>query len=223
MAGLIVDQLPPANRSTVTPAEALIVALMCFGWSMLSSLQTYEGGYSSGTTFDDWTLINIIITEFIAGGATLIFLRLRGFDLRLLIPQPTLAGSIQGAVVYLGVLAVHYAVWGLFSPATVADNRDQVAIAAINPLISLAVSCINGWFEEAFLLGVLVRGLRQYGLSVAVGVPLLIRIGYHIYQGPLGVVSVAVFGLAVTLAFIRKGQLWPAVFAHALGDFVALA
>ena len=77
-----------------------------------------------------------------------------------------------------------------------------------------------GTFEEVFLLGVLVRGLRAYGVSIAIGFPLLIRLLYHLYQGPLGAVWVLAFGLTFTLFYVRIGRLWPAVFAHMLWDIV---
>ena len=69
----------------------------------------------------------------------------------------------------------------------------------------------------------LVRGLRGFGLSVAVGVPLFVRLLYHLYQGPVGALWVMAFGLVMTLFYVRSGDLWPPVFAHILGDIVPFA
>lgn len=79
---------------------------------------------------------------------------------------------------------------------------------------------VNGAFEEVFLLGVLLRGLRAHGLSVALGFPLLVRLMYHGYQGPLGLLWILAFGLSLSLFFLRTGRLWPVVFAHTLWDIV---
>jgi hypothetical protein len=41
---------------------------------------------------------------------------------------------------------------------------------------------------------VLVRGLRAHGPSIAIGVPMLLRVAYHLYQGPAGTVSCSCSG-----------------------------
>jgi membrane protease YdiL (CAAX protease family) len=74
-----------------------------------------------------------------------------------------------------------------------------------------------------FLLGVLMRGLRGLGLSVAIGVPLLVRVLYSLYQGPVNVVWVLVFGLCFSLAYARKQALWTPLLAHFLWDISTLA
>ncbi len=86
----------------------------------------------------------------------------------------------------------------------------------------IAAAMVNGTFEEVFLLGFLARGLRGFGLSIALGVPLLVRALCHMYQGPLGVLWVLGFGLILALYYVRWGQLWPPVLAHILWDIVPL-
>ncbi len=86
--------------------------------------------------------------------------------------------------------------------------------------VIVAFALVNGAFEEIFLLGVLVRGLRGFGLSVAMGLPLLVRVMYHLYQGPIGAIMILFFGWVFTVYYVRYGKLWPVVFAHILGDIV---
>jgi membrane protease YdiL (CAAX protease family) len=83
------------------------------------------------------------------------------------------------------------------------------------------MAMVNGAFEEVFLLGFLLRGLRGFGLSIALGAMLLVRMLYHMYQGPLGLIWVLGFGAVFGLYFIRTNQLWPPVFAHVLWDIVS--
>jgi membrane protease YdiL (CAAX protease family) len=71
---------------------------------------------------------------------------------------------------------------------------------------------------KIFLLGFLIRGLRRYGLAVALGASLLVRVLYHTYQGPLGAMWVLVFGAVLSVYFIESGKLFPAVVAHAIAD-----
>jgi membrane protease YdiL (CAAX protease family) len=79
---------------------------------------------------------------------------------------------------------------------------------------------VNGTYEEVFLLGFLMRGLRHFGLSIALGVMLLVRVLYHLYQGPLGALWVLGVGVVFGLYFARTNRLWPLVFAHILWDIV---
>ncbi|MGZ5119554.1 MAG: CPBP family glutamic-type intramembrane protease, partial [Burkholderiales bacterium] len=65
------------------------------------------------------------------------------------------------------------------------------------------MAMINGTYEEVFLLGFLLRGLRQFGFSLTVGVPLLIRVLYHLYQGPVGAMWILGFGLLFSLYYFR--------------------
>jgi membrane protease YdiL (CAAX protease family) len=87
----------------------------------------------------------------------------------------------------------------------------------------LAVSILNGLYEETFLLGYLVRGFSAAGASFAVGLSILVRLLYHLYQGPVGAVSVVVFGLIVSYYYWRTPVLWPAVLAHTIADVIGLA
>jgi membrane protease YdiL (CAAX protease family) len=81
---------------------------------------------------------------------------------------------------------------------------------------------VNGTYEEVFLLGFLQRGLRSYGLSIAVGVAVLVRVLYHLYQGPVGTLWVLGFGAVFSLYYLRSEQLWPPAFAHILWDIIPL-
>jgi membrane protease YdiL (CAAX protease family) len=53
-------------------------------------------------------------------------------------------------------------------------------------------------------------------------VSVAIRLAYHLYQGPLAVIPIALFGVIVTVVYVRMGRLWPAIVAHGILDFVGL-
>jgi membrane protease YdiL (CAAX protease family) len=88
--------------------------------------------------------------------------------------------------------------------------------------VALLLSVVNGAYEELFLTRYLVDTLARYGASVALGVSALGRVTYHLYQGPLGAVSVWAFGLVVTVSYWRFGELRPVMSAHVLADLAAL-
>lgn len=96
----------------------------------------------------------------------------------------------------------------------------MVVEATLSIPIIVLMAMINGSFEEVFLLGFLLRGLSPYGASVALSVTLLVRLLCHLYQGPIGPIWVMGFGVVLGVYYLRTGNLWPAVFAHILGDIV---
>jgi len=62
---------------------------------------------------------------------------------------------------------------------------------------------------------------KRFGLVTAMNVSIAVRLVYHLYQGPMAVIPIAIFGVVVTFAYVRFGRLWPVVVAHGLLDFVA--
>lgn len=208
------------HKSTLTWAEAGTVTAICFGLFILFALQAAVEGFPAARVTDDGNLLTVGL-ELVLGGFGLLYLRLRQFELRALLPQPTVRDSLLG----LGVAATAWlGAWVVMLAVHSPGQREMVEFSTegASTLSLVMLSVVNGGYEEVFLLGVLARGLRCFGLSVAVGLPLLVRVLYHVYQGPLGVVAVGTVGLVLTLAYVATGRLWPAVFAHILLDLAAL-
>lgn len=206
------------QKSTINFTEAAIVSIICFGlftyWSVLAVLAGFPVATFSNTSNTLGVFLEIGLAL-----AALYYLKVINFDTSSLYPQPTLQGTIWGVAIFGLTWLV-----GLLATAPFDSAKEPMVVEFSFTGLSLASTVIfaivNGTFEEVFLLGVLVRGLRGYGLSVAIGVPLLIRVLYHLYQGPLGAIWIFAFGLTFTLIYIRKQQLWPLVFAHILWDIV---
>jgi membrane protease YdiL (CAAX protease family) len=162
-----------------------------------------------------WMIGLEVFLSFVA----LLYLRARKFDLASLYPQPTLSGTGLGVAIFFACWLFGAIVVSLFKQPSDSGVID-FSFARMSMAWTIALALVNGTFEEVFLLGVLVRGLRGYGLSLAFGLPLLVRLAYHLYQGPIGALWVTSFGVVLTLAYVLRGDLWPSVFAHALWDIV---
>lgn len=209
------------RKSTVSWAEAVTVSAICFGLFIVLSVQAVLAGFPVARFSDagnGWSIGLELVLTFTA----MLYLHARGFDVPSLYPAPSLAGTLVGLATFaaawlIGLLLV--SPW--YSAAQPQVTEFSYRASSMAWVIPFAM--VNGALEEVFLLGVLVRGLRGYGLSIAVGLPLLVRVSYHLYQGPIGVMWVLVFGLTFTLAYIRSGQLWPPVLAHVLWDIVPFA
>jgi membrane protease YdiL (CAAX protease family) len=219
----------PASPTT-TAGEASLLVTLCFGWFIASSIAAMFQGFptgdaASGGMFSDDHLWSLIVLELVLGSLALLFLRWRGHNLAELLPTPTALGCLHGVLLFVAATLAWLLVAQAFSSSE--HQAQPIAEMAANSrpslLVVIALSMVNGLYEETFLLGYLVRGFAGAGASLALGISLLVRVLYHLYQGPIGAVSVLVFGLVVSAAYWRTRQLWPVVFAHVLADAVAFA
>ncbi|SEL78691.1 CAAX protease self-immunity [Roseateles sp. YR242] len=215
----------PAFKSTLSSTEAVVVSAVCFGLFSLWSVQAVMAGFPAARYSNDGVL-QMIALELVLAGAALLFLRVRGFDVASLLPRPTWWDTLLGALTYLAAWMLETVCTSAYQAMVPPSPTPDVIEFSFNGLTVatlIGFSVVNGLFEEVFLLGVLVRGLRGLGLGLAISLPLLLRLLYHTYQGPVGALGVVAFGLAVTLVYVRTGRLWPSVYAHILADVIPMA
>ncbi len=58
---------------------------------------------------------------------------------------------------------------------------------------------------------------------MAIAVSLLVRLGFHTYQGPVGLLAIGLLGLLFSIFYLRTQRLWPVLIAHGVLDFIGLA
>ena len=212
--------LPAVHRTTLSLPEAAAVTCICFGLFIFWSLHAVASGFPDAT-FSDAGNAWMIVLEITLAAVALLYLRHLGFDIASLYPSPTIAHSLLGIGLFIACWLV-----GMLAMALLPAARQHQMIEFSATSVSLGgivmMAIVNGTFEEVFLLGVLTRGLRGFGLSLALGLPLLVRVLYHLYQGPLGVTWVTAGGITLALAYVATRQLWPSVLAHILFDIVPL-
>ena len=111
------------------------------------------------------------------------------------------------------------------------DYDIQSAIARapkVDPGLSMQlvflVSVVNGIFEELFVAGYIITSLAERrGMWMAINVSVVVRLLYHLYQGPIGVMTIVPMGLLYGYVYARTRQLWPLVVAHILVDIIGLS
>ncbi len=87
----------------------------------------------------------------------------------------------------------------------------------------VAVSIVNPIFEEVLLCGYIVTVVNERrGFWFAVNVSVAIRLACHLYQGPVGVLSILPLGFLFTYWYARTRRIWPLVLAHAALDALGL-
>jgi membrane protease YdiL (CAAX protease family) len=211
---------PPPDRAAPLAEAAGIIAI-CFGWFILLSIHAVASGFPGGDGFSDAEFAGLIAIELVLASVALTVLHIRKYRLHELLPAPTWMGCGIGLLLYAGSLFASGMLTAPFAAGQPAQPiEDMVSNNSVTLPYVLALGIVNGTYEEVFLLGHLLRGLKSHGASFAIGASLLVRVLYHLYQGPIGALSVLGFGLVISVHYLRTGRLWPAVFAHMLGDIV---
>ena len=217
--------LPSVPDSTRGVGEAAVLVALSFGWFILLSVSAVFNGVPVSAGFSDAALTGMVLTELACGTMALLFLHYRTYPVRGLLPSPNWRSSLEGVVLCAAALLACTLV-DMLIPS---DQDAMQPIAQImansrpSPGVVLIISLVNGLYEETFLLGYLQRAFASAGASFAIGLSVLVRLLYHLYQGPNGAVSVVVFGVVLGYVYWRTGRLWPAIVAHALADMLALA
>lgn len=184
-----------------------------------------------GPLISDGRLIALIIHEFLVLAALAGFAHVRGWTLRRVGLAPLKAADIiRGFGLVFLTMAINWVLWRLLwniAPAIVvaAAGRAQTMVAHDLDLATvLAVSCLNGVFEEVLVCGYVCTALKErYGEWPAIHASTALRLSYHLYQGSLGVITIVPLGLLFAVAYLRGGRLWPLVLAHAEIDMFSLA
>lgn len=201
--------------------EAIGIVLICFGYFILGSVQAVLARGVGASRFSNAELDAMLVLELILGATALAVLSSRSYPLHTLWPCASWRGVLAGLGLFVctGVLCsassllvppdANWPIAGIMS-------RSSVSWSSVIPM-----SIVNGAYEEIFLLGYLMRGLRRHGASTAIGITVLVRMLYHMYQGPGGVLEIVVFGIVLGVYYQRKGQLFPVVLAHILADMAA--
>jgi membrane protease YdiL (CAAX protease family) len=83
------------------------------------------------------------------------------------------------------------------------------------------LACVVPLVMRAYLVTRFEQLLRSTPAAVLLSTALFAA--YHGYQGKIGLMSVALFGLVYGLCFARWRRIWPLIIAHALQDFVSIA
>ncbi len=211
---------PAPQGKAATPLEGVGIVALCFGWFIVSSLSTMLGGYRS-SQFSNASFAGLVVFELLLGSIALYILHVRGHRLADLLPTPTWRGCVIGIFLYIAASALGWLAFVAFDSAAGREPLEQLMPAvAFNVPLVVVMAMVNGAYEETFLLGYLLRGFRNHGRSFALSLSLLVRVSYHLYQGPVGATAVLAMGFVLSLYYLRTSVLWPVVFAHTLADII---
>lgn len=216
-------------RNLSSASEFAVVILGAFGYFVFTSFVIHLQRSSNDVT--NAGLEYLILHELIVGATLAIFLLARGWSLKRIGLAPTLKDTGVGLL----LVAVSGIAWGtiwtlvaVFSQSTVQAAKEVVTSLSGAPGTALwtvaLASLVNGTFEETFVCGYVITALKDRSTPwTAINISVAIRLLYHFYQGPIGMMFVVLTGVSLGYWYAQTGRLWPPIVAHAVIDFVALA
>lgn len=215
------------------PLEVAIVVVIVFGKFILDSSQHValvlnQNSPPTGGGYDDSVLLQLFASELLLAWIAIGFLRYRGWMLVDFGLRPTFRQTLAGFGLVLVFYAIWYAIWPVFfalAPGAVELGARFAIPAAIPSLAAIvAFSALNAAYEELFLCGYLMTAIsRGSNATAAIVASVLVRLSYHLYQGPIGVLSILILGIGFSLVFARTRMIWPLIVAHFILDVVGLS
>ena len=182
---------------------------------------------AGAAVFSEDALLELVRSEVLTILAVVWFLWMCGWtraDARL---RVSLAGTFMGVGLALAanfVSEAPLAAWQWALPESYAAAASVLPRqAGLSAPVILASSAVNGFFEELFLCGYLIGPVAAFRQrAVWAGVSMLLRLSYHTYQGPAGLLGILLLGGLWTLYFLLKRRLWPVIVAHICLDIAGL-
>jgi CAAX protease family protein len=230
-----VNPLHERIRRLPAGVEFLVVVSWAFGLPIFNSIMSLGTGgaipaVSGGAlVFNDTILVNILVFELLQSVFLLWFLHVRGWTLEKVGLAFSWRSTGMGWLLMLGTYVLALAVLSLAEFAWPAQMHAAAArYPASDPTVSMELvfltSTVNGIFEELFVAGYIITALRDTrGLWTAINVSTVVRTLYHLYQGPVGIVTVVPLGLLYGYVYARTRLLWPLIMAHVLIDIIGLS
>jgi membrane protease YdiL (CAAX protease family) len=177
---------------------------------------------ASGSSAHDQSHASRIATEAAILLVVAWILHIRGWTVSRLTGRSSLPAVLAGIPLFMAYYffyaGVVVAISALFGP--IIANVRFVASAPV--LLMLVFILVNSVFEEALVTGYVVTALSEQGAALAITASALLRLLYHLYQGPVASLAILPLGLMFAAVFWKWRTLWPLIAAHTLANVVAL-
>lgn len=203
--------------------EMTIVIVIGFGAFIYSSTYYALDPNDAGASTDG-DFIWLILTEIAQGAFLATFLWARGCTL-----APLGFTSVgwrdlrHGAALFVGVIALSWiAYYAAIAIRPELELRNVEIAEGGTPLaLALAFSAVNATYEELFVCAYIIAVWRGPDIWSAIALSSVLRLSYHLYQGPLAIVMIFPFGVLFAWYFASQRRLLPLVLAHAALDLLA--
>ncbi len=214
----LIRRLPPG-------VEFLLVVTWAFGLAIFESI-LWLSLVPPETAPDNLSAIGAIVHMLVVTGLLCWFLRIRGWTLERAGFEVTLRGTLWGGGLLAGIsgLVIAAEVLAQFLNLELTSAMSRYASAAsLDMQVAFVAAVVGGAYEEIFVAGYVITLLSAArGPWTAVNVSTGLRVLYHLYQGPVAVLTIVPMGLLFGYVYVRTRKLWPLIVAHVLMDVIAL-
>lgn len=221
------ERLREMIRQLPVGIEFLIVVSWAFGQFIFVSIMSI--GAPAQQAYTNHALLSVLIGELMQFAFLIWFLRVRGWTLEKFGLHFTLRGTgggllLAGASFGLFIVAQIVGGWVLPIDLKAAEELYPKTAKDLDMQLVFVTSVVNGAYEELFVAGYIIAVLTPIrGMWTAINVSTGIRLLYHLYQGPIGVITIVPLGIVYGYIFARTRQLWPLIVAHIVIDVVGLS
>ena len=206
-------------------AEFAIVVGLTYGLHLvLFTIGVARSGFQPSIHFTNARVIGLLGFEILTAAILGFFLYLRGWQRDSFNLRFSLSGTGIGVLLWIGVYLLY--IISFIIVGVIFKQGDNIRAISFHGNLSVTVSIllvlINPLFEEFLHLGYVIKAVESHGASFAIATSTLLRLLVHIYQGPVVVISILPMGLLFSIYYWRYRRLWPPVFAHIIGDLLAV-
>jgi membrane protease YdiL (CAAX protease family) len=208
-------------RGLSARTEFIVVTVVGFSYFVASSLVILLSGVRQ---FELTTsrLLRGAAVEVLILGAVAVFLHARGWRpdrLGLRFSWGAVAAGVPLFIIYLLLYWVTATLLLLAVPAVRTVWVFRTTLHAPYALLLLFL-IVNSFFEELMVTAYVVEALTSKGPALAITASTLLRLGYHLYQGPLAALSIIPLGLLFATLYWRGRNVWPLIVAHTITNVV---
>lgn len=188
------------------------------------SLWRLSHGGALGATRSTSGLLVLVAIELVLGLSWSLLLSRQGWTLRALTkpfaPSDLGVGLLLFAVAWVGYFLTYVVALAVAPGFAAAAHMVQMDGHPGLPAVML-VCLINPVAEEFLYLGVLAGSLRRQGTHMAFAAAVVARVAVHLYQGPLGILSITPCAVLFAAYYLANRRIWPVVVAHTVMDLLA--
>ena len=205
-------------KSISERTEFAFVIVVAFGYFIYNSfLFVFSSGPYQPLTDKDFYFL--LAFELAAMSFLLPLLYLRGWNVQ----KIGLNLSFKGTLIGVALTIASYAAYAIFLAAAWYFLPNTETSTANNGFTGFKLSLLTIIFEELFVCGYVITSLKkQTTIWFAINASIFIRLLYHLYQGPIGVITIIPIGIIFSYWYARTGKLWPLIVAHGLLDLFGL-
>lgn len=210
--------------------EFTIIVIASLGYFVFSALQYTDFGDHQNTTisYGDHEVMQLLIYEIGALLFVFAFLRFQGKRFKNLGFSISLDHLTHGLILFIANYFIYLILFRLFGSFIMTSGAAEHSTGAVAYSINISIvplilfSIINPVFEEFILVGYIVSAIgKRFGLAITVILSVVFRLSFHIYQGPIILLSILPMGIIFTIYYWHKRSIIPLIVGHGIMDFLS--